>query len=211
MSKRFWTSDLHLSHANIVKYCNRPTLLKTDLDENNNWISKDVAISAAERMNAFLIKNLNQRIKQEDVVCHVGDFINYGSVKGDPGLKNKPAHYIKQLNGKWTFILGNHDKNNHLKADADYIITKISGLQVFVSHYPIANVNIFGPKLVDYVLNCTEFQICGHVHNAWQYKYFINGNKKYLMYNVGIDVHRYLPISDDEIYCQYLKIFKGSI
>jgi calcineurin-like phosphoesterase family protein len=202
---------LHLCHANIVKYCNRPTLWKTDLDEAGNWVSPGAAIAAAERMDAFLIKNLNQRIKPEDTVCHVGDFINYGAVKGDPGLKNKPEHYIKQLNGRWVFLLGNHDKNNHLKADADYLITKISGMQVFVSHYPIENLNRFGPRLVDYVLNCTNFQICGHVHNAWQHKYFIHPGGKYLMLNVGIDVHRYIPISDDEIYCLYNKIQKESL
>lgn len=170
-----------------------------------------MAVAAAERMDTFLIKKLNQRIKSDDIVCHVGDFINYGAVKGDSGLKNKPSHYMHQLNGRWTFIAGNHDKNNHLKADADYLITKISGLPVFVSHYPIENVKVFGNKLIDYVTNCTKFQICGHVHNAWEYKYFINGNNKYLMYNVGIDIHKYLPISDDEIYCNYLKILNKNI
>jgi calcineurin-like phosphoesterase family protein len=208
MSKRFFSADCHHSHANVSKYCNRPTLWKTDLDENGNWVSPEAALAAAERMDAFLIKNFNQRIKPEDTVCHVGDFINYGAVKGVPGLKNKPDHYIKQLNGRWQFLRGNHDENNNLKPDADYLITKIGGMPVFVAHYPIENQDKFHPKLVDYILNCTKFQICGHVHNAWEYKYFVHGQGKYLMYNVGVDVHRYMPINDDEIYRAYNRILK---
>ena len=211
MSKRYWSADLHLSHGNIAKYCNRPTLLKTDLDEKGNWVSPEAAISAAELMDGFLIKRLNQRIKPEDTICHIGDFINYGGVKGVPGLKNKPDHYIKQLNGRWMFLRGNHDENNNLKPDADYIITTISKMPVFVSHYPIENLEKFSPKLIDFIINNTKFQICGHVHNAWKYKYFVHGQGKFLMYNVGIDVHKYLPISDDEIYCDYNKILKENL
>jgi calcineurin-like phosphoesterase family protein len=199
MSKRFWLADAHFSYANIVKYCHRPTLRKGDLDENGNWTSPETALAAAERMDSFLIRNINGRVKPEDVVMHVGDFINYGAVKGVPGLKNKPRHYLDQLTGRWVFLLGNHDRNNNLRPDAHFMITEIGGLRIFVSHYPIENLHMFDPKLVDYVINCTAFQICGHVHQSWKYKYHIHKNGKYLMYNVGVDAHRYYPISDDEI------------
>ena len=159
-------------------------------------------------MDNFLIKNLNGRIKEDDRVIHVGDFINYGSVKGMPGLKNKPEFYFDKLNGTWSLIAGNHDENNGVKPIAKYLFTEISKLPVFVAHYPLENLNKFNPDLINYVIKHTAFQICGHVHNSWQHKWYIHGQGKYLMFNVGIDAHKYMPISDDEIYGAYNKILK---
>ena len=64
MSKIFYTADLHLGHANIIKYCNRPF--------------KDV-----DQMNETLIRNWNSRVKPEDTVIHNGDFC----FKNTPGGK----------------------------------------------------------------------------------------------------------------------------
>ncbi len=53
--KYFLTADTHFGHAQIIEYCKRPFI---SIDEMNN----------------ILIKNWNQRIKQEDMVFIVGDF-----------------------------------------------------------------------------------------------------------------------------------------
>jgi calcineurin-like phosphoesterase family protein len=208
MSIRWWVADLHLGHGNIAKYCNRPSLRKEDLDEHGNWVSSEVAFWAAERMDNLLIKNLNMRIKKDDRVIHVGDFLNKGSVKGIPGLNNKSEYYLDLLNGMWTLTEGNHDCNNGVKPICKHMFTEISKLPVFVSHYPIENLEKFDPDLIKYVVNNTAFQICGHVHNSWEYKYYIYDKGKYLMYNVGIDIQNYNPISDAEIFCAYTRIIK---
>jgi calcineurin-like phosphoesterase family protein len=201
MSKRYWLADLHFGHANICRYCNRPTLRKNDLDEKGEFVSSDTAIAAAERMDSFLIKNINGRVKSDDRVTHVGDFINYGKSRNIQGLRNKPLDYIKQLNGRYTFIWGNHDDQNQLKTDCRFMFVDIGPYKAFVAHYPIENLSMFHPQLIDYVINCTDIQICGHVHEKWKYKYYNHEkwNYSYLMYNVGIDIHKYRPISDDEI------------
>lgn len=80
MTTVWYTSDLHLGHANIIKYCNRPF--------------EDV-----EEMDEILIKNWNKVVKTGDIVYHVGDF-----------CFRTPEHYIKKLNGKIVFIRGSHDK-----------------------------------------------------------------------------------------------------
>lgn len=206
--KRFFTADLHLNHANIVKYCNRPYLHKGDLDDNGNWVSNEAALACAERMNVGLIHTLNSRIKPEDQVIHVGDFMNRGSVKGVEGLKVKPINHIDELNGHWTLLSGNHDRNNGVKPIARYMIINIGPYIAFVSHYPIENMDKFEPELMNYILNCTSFQICGHVHTAWKYKFYNTSNKRYLMYNVGIDAHKLMPIHDAEIIGDVEKIKK---
>ena len=210
MSKRYWIADPHFGHAAICRYCSRPTLRKTDLDENGEYLSPEIAIAAAERMDSFLIRNFNGRIKTDDRVVNVGDFINYGKNRSVQGLRNKPIDYIKQLNGKYTFVWGNHDDQNQLKVDCRFMFVDIGPYKAFVAHYPIENQNMFNPQLTEYVVNCTQVQLCGHIHQSWKYKYHSHGRGKYLMYNVGIDVHRYYPISDDEIISDVSHIMRDS-
>lgn len=197
--KRYWTSDLHLSHANITIYCNRPTLHVDELDEHGRWKTPEIAIDAAIRMDNFIIKNINSRVKSDDTVIHVGDFMNKGKCRGDLGLKHKDIFYLEQLNGTWSLLLGNHDSNNGVRTIGKSMFIDIGPYTAFVAHYPVENLNNFNPKLFEYVVSYTDFQICGHVHNAWKHKFHIHGQGKYLMYNVGIDAHKYVPITDNEI------------
>jgi len=78
-------SDLHLGHANIIRYCSRPFLF-TDVTE----------------MDRVLIQNWNCTIAPGDMVYYLGD-LRYGK-HALPALQ-----YRKQLNGNITFIEGNHD------------------------------------------------------------------------------------------------------
>ena len=76
----WFTSDLHLGHANIIKHCNRPF--------------EDV-----NHMDKVIIDNWNSCVKTDDIVYHVGDF-----------CFRTPEKYISRLNGKIVFIRGSHDK-----------------------------------------------------------------------------------------------------
>lgn len=82
---KFWfTADLHLGHANIIKLCNRPF--------------KDI-----NHMNEVLIKNWNSRVAHEDVIFHLGDFCYKSGFD--------PKNYINRLNGQIIFLKGNHGKS----------------------------------------------------------------------------------------------------
>lgn len=78
----YFTSDTHLGHNNIVKYCHRP-------------------FSTIEEMDSTLIANWNSVVKPNDTIYHLGDF----SFKG-----GSAEHYLDKLNGKINFIWGNHDQ-----------------------------------------------------------------------------------------------------
>jgi calcineurin-like phosphoesterase family protein len=84
----FVISDLHLGHANIIRYCSRPFLF-----------------SDAGEMDHVLIKNWNYTISSEDRAYHLGD-LRYG--KDALPL----SRYRKKLHGKITFIAGNHDEQD---------------------------------------------------------------------------------------------------
>lgn len=81
-SKIYLVSDLHLGHANIIKYCNRP-------------------FESVEEMNERLIKNWNDTVRGEDRVFFLGDF-----ALGD---KEKTIAWGQRLNGRKVMIYGNHD------------------------------------------------------------------------------------------------------
>ena len=81
----FLISDLHLGHANIIRYCSRPFLVS------------DVA-----EMDRVLIDNWNFSISPKSRIFYLGD-LRYG----EQALSTR--EYRKKLNGNITFIRGNHD------------------------------------------------------------------------------------------------------
>jgi Calcineurin-like phosphoesterase len=82
--KRWFISDTHFSHTNIIKYTGRP-------------------FETVEEMNHCLIKNWNDCIDADDQVFFLGDF-GLGDVDH--------LHSIcSQLTGHKICIRGNHDRN----------------------------------------------------------------------------------------------------
>jgi calcineurin-like phosphoesterase family protein len=81
---RFVLSDLHLGHANIIRYCRRP-------------------FSSVLEMDTVLLDNWNYTVKPEDEVYYLGD-LRHG--------RNAPpaSHFLEKLHGKVTYIIGNHDE-----------------------------------------------------------------------------------------------------
>lgn len=108
-SRTFITSDLHLDHTNIIKYCKRPFLNTED-------------------MNKTLVDNWNNTISNKDTVYFLGD-LAYGR-----GSRNTD-YWLKQLNGKIIFIKGNHDKSDKIKFHETYIL-EYEGYKFFLSHEP---------------------------------------------------------------------------
>ena len=87
--KIFFISDLHLDHANIIKYTNRP-------------------FHNVEEMNEALVDNCNNIVRKQDTVYFLGDLTF--------GKRRRPVDYwLKQLNGKIIFLEGNHEEATSLK------------------------------------------------------------------------------------------------
>lgn len=83
MANIYFTSDLHLDHTNIIKYCKRPFI-------------------DGRSMTEILIEKWNQQITDNDLVFILGDFL-WG--KNIERLNEVTAN----LNGKKILIRGNHD------------------------------------------------------------------------------------------------------
>lgn len=90
--KVFIASDLHLSHANIIKYCDRP-------------------FKSINEMNSIIVNNWNNTVSNRDTVYFLGDLSLCDS-----------DYWIKKLHGKIIFIRGNHDKSKKIKLYDNYTI-----------------------------------------------------------------------------------------
>jgi calcineurin-like phosphoesterase family protein len=173
----FFTSDLHLGHANIIKYCNRP-------------------FSTLEEMNNKIISNWNARVKKEDVVFHVGDFCFKNTKNNIPkgeGDAQREVEYEKQLNGKIIFIQGNHDKNSQCKTPIESITISLGGRTLRLVHKP------------DHVNFAYDLHLTGHVHEKWQCQRFTSNVVAGITdcVNVGVDVWNFYPVTINEILARY--------
>lgn len=159
-SKIWLIADTHFNHRNIIKYCDRP-------------------FSSTNEMNEILINNWNSVVKNSDRVFMLGDFCLSG--------KDKVIEIGRQLNGRKTLILGNHDSAS-LKTYYEAGFEMVSKYPIFIegrfllSHEPVI------------IYDETIYNIYGHMHMHPDYKTFDR-------YSACISVERinYTPISLDEI------------
>jgi len=178
----YLTSDEHIDHSNIIKYCNRPF--------------KDI-----NHMREEMINRHNDRVAQDDDVWHLGDFcLNKVNIE----------HILKRLNGRHKLICGNHDKchpchkSGHkliqYYLDAGFvsvdreIMLQIEGLgNVKLSHMPYANDSHHDARYIEWRPKVTEEDLLlhSHVHEKWK----IRGKA----INVGVDVWDFRPVSIQEI------------
>lgn len=179
--KHFFTSDCHLGHANIIKYCNRP-------------------FNSLEDMDFTIMRNWNSRVKDEDTIFVLGDFCFKNSPGGKigEGTQNKADFYSKQLNGNKIFIQGNHDKNNSCKTIIQHIKIGYGGHEINLVHKP---------QHID--VDC-KINFVGHIHQNWKYKCVWYRGKLIDCINVGVDVNDFMPKTFEELYHTYVKWTKTS-
>ena len=112
MSK-FFTADLHLDHANIIKFCSRP-------------------FDSKYEMNKTIINNWNDRITDNDDV-YIGGDLALTSIQ-------RLKHFLEILKGKKYFIVGDHDKQiwqcrDMFEKISQRMEIEIDGNTTIIDHY----------------------------------------------------------------------------
>lgn len=184
----WFTSDLHFDHVNIIKY-SRPHL--SDLDE----------------MNKLLINRFNEVVNDGDLVIFVGDVCM--------GRREQSLHYVRHLKGYKVLVPGNHDHVHPMFIGKSSYPHWVEQYKEVFDDIILDGEYFYGDYKVchfPYDVNSTEragrdfgeFEpvdesvplICGHEHQNWKHKFSKKGT---FMYNVGVDVHSFYPISYEEI------------
>jgi calcineurin-like phosphoesterase family protein len=166
----YFTADTHFCHANIIKYENRPF--------------KDI-----NEMNKILMNNWNNKIKSNDEVYIIGDFIF-----SDGRTANE---LIKKLNGRKYLIKGNHDSflkdanfdRNSFAWIKDYFMLRYNNMKFVLFHYPIA------------VWDCKHhgsYHLYGHIHSNLDDHHKLEYIEKNSL-NVGVDVNNFTPLNIDDV------------
>ncbi len=177
----WWISDTHFFHANIIKYCGRP-------------------FKNLEEMNFKLIRNWNERVKPEDTVFIIGDFIFTNSPGGKPGEGEHVSvkTLLLKLNGNKIFLEGNHDSTNMVTNHIQKIVIDYGGQKMNMVH---------DPEHADYRY---PINLVGHVHEKWQIRRYRNGELFTDCINCGVDVWGFAPVNWREInkrYSKWLKVY----
>jgi calcineurin-like phosphoesterase family protein len=158
----FFTSDWHLNHSNIIKYCDRPFLSQEEtevlnLAKKGSIPLKSVKISSESvcRMNDCIISATNSVVEANDNLVIIGDFCWTST---PPKLIKS---FVEKINCKNLYLIwGNHDNRQILKpffkATYDHYCFHIEGQHIFTSHYPCRSW---------YLSNYNSWMLYGHVHN----------------------------------------------
>jgi calcineurin-like phosphoesterase family protein len=171
--KVYFTSDWHLNHFNIIRYTGRP-------------------FKTLEEMNSLIISRFNEKVKEDDLVFFLGDFLFRSGSKRGEGEIAKPEHFQQQLKCKnLIFIQGNHDKNNSLKTPIQNLIIKHGGKRINLVH---------NPEFCNF--GC-ELNITGHVHDKWKFKRYRRDMSFTDCCNVSVEQWDYYPVDINEIFQAY--------
>lgn len=181
MRNRWYVSDHHLWHENIIRFCKRPF---ADLKE----------------MHESLLTWHNELVKPEDNVSFLGDVT---LLRGGPATQEKFLNEIKKYNGHKRLFLGNHDHfpiETYLKAFEKIYATWRCDEGFISSHFPLH------PRSI----TSATANVHGHTHNSpLAYEPVVMTGREYehekmparvVPYiNLSVEAINYRPVHLDEI------------
>lgn len=180
---RWFASDMHFSHVNIIEYCNRP-------------------FETTSEMNEAIITRWNELVRPEDIV----------EVEGDVALGKiaESLQLVGRLNGHLFLRPGNHDRCSPIygpkgvKWVAAYIEAGFEGIlhpqgpvsvgryTAIACHFPYSG----DSQEADRFQGCRpvdrgSWLVHGHIHDAWR--------QRGRQINVGIDAWGGEPVPEETL------------
>lgn len=113
MSGTFFTADLHLGHANIIRHCSRP-------------------FATVGEMDSAILDAINGRVGHNDTLWILGDFAYKG---------RDPRHYRERIKCRNVrLLLGNHDKRSKCEQAGFSFVGEVAEIsmgtqRIWLSHY----------------------------------------------------------------------------
>lgn len=180
---RFFTADLHLGHANIIQYCNRP-------------------FPTVGAMNAALVANWIEIVRPDDEIWVLGDVAM--------GRISETLPLVTHLPGRKHLVPGNHDRcwPGHSRVRSEHIAmyedvgftihpsivrAELGDHQVMLCHLPVVGDSRDTDRYAQHrpTLDTDTWLLHGHVHEKWK----TNGRQ----INVGVDVWNYRPVPETDL------------
>lgn len=163
----WFTSDWHLNHTNIIKYCNRP-------------------FDTVEEMNISLLDRCNSLVKKSDVLFYLGDWCFHHRY-------NKLVEFAKIFRDSLVckniyFLFGNHDRklredDNFKKlwiGTYDLLEIKVKDQSIVLCHYAMRTWN---------KSHHGSWHLYGHSHGG------LSDDTAALSFDCGTDCFNFFPIN----------------
>jgi calcineurin-like phosphoesterase family protein len=179
----WFTADLHLGHANIIRYCDRP-------------------FADVDAMNQALIERWNDVVDAGDEVWVLGD-VALGTI-----VETLPR--VRELRGTKFLLTGNHDRcwdgHGHRADgwteryfDAGFAAVRHGQVEldvgdntVLACHFPYRGDTLPHDRFLERrPIDEGRWLLHGHVHERWR--------QRGRMINVGTDARDFRPVSEAEI------------
>lgn len=199
---RFWSSDWHLGHHNIIKFTGRPFWKEMPYDHPFCGMV-EAMVPDVEAMNRTIIDNTNDLVGADDELWLVGDIVM--------GAFTSTIELIKSLRCRNIYLIpGNHDRNHHMypkwkkwqryyddvgitTLDAK-VRTEVGGHDVLVCHFPYRFTHISDDRYSGLRPDPIDgWLIHGHTHAKERVDY----DSRSL--HVGVDAWDLCPISEDTV------------
>jgi calcineurin-like phosphoesterase family protein len=175
----YFSSDWHLFHDNIIRYCHRP-------------------FETVVGMNNIIFDNTNEVVDANDTLFFIGDFFMSKSNEAPNSLSKKEGfdYCRNKINCKnMIFIKGNHDgKRNGTDTIILNTTIELGGKKIFMCHDP------------QYAKEDYYFNFCGHVHEKYKFKKL--GDKSTIV-NLSVEVWDYKPVDYTRIFQDYSHWIRG--
>ncbi len=172
----WFTSDTHFNHKNIIRYCGRPFVDVSD-------------------MNETIIRKWNACVRPNDTIFHLGDF----------GLFRKgqePQRLLDRLNGDVKLCQGNHDRRGEVKRAFGSDLQKAYGYQIKDALVVMVHKPCNFPAVVQTDNWDDVILLYGHVHDkaiSELHRVEFPDGRSVLAYHVGVDTNNFAPVPEHVI------------
>lgn len=176
----WFTADLHLGHANIIKYCHRPFLTpEEEKTLRHDPRSFRVPRHAVEKHDNALLNAINECVMWDDELWIVGDFCSAGA---------DAARYRSRIACRSVHLVwGNHD-GPELQGLFDRVmeqgLIRVEDQPIWLNHYPCRS-------WLD--VHHGSWHLYGHVHGRLEEE--DRAAPWRLVKDVGVDACEYRPWS----------------
>ncbi len=181
---RWYTSDHHFGHRNIIGYCDRP-------------------FAGTDEMNAAMVERWNDLVGDDDEVWVIGDIALRD-------LQTMLVEHVARLRGRKILVPGNHDRcwagrGKHDRSRGVYLElggferivdapkpARIGRKKVRISHFPYLLDESYDLKYLDHrPRDDGSWLLHGHIHEKWR--------QRGRQINVGVDAWDFRPAPEDTI------------
>lgn len=135
---KFFTSDWHINHGNIVIYSRYNLLSKEEKEMYDNKVKFKVSYDTVNKMNDMIVENVNKQAHKDDVIYFLGDLLFARKENYYENVKSL-LERIKCKN--FIMIWGNHDNRisyNLFKENYVMNTFNVDGKEVVLCHFPLA-------------------------------------------------------------------------